>query len=78
MHGRLFPAQGSHNRVQLERRQERECWSCRKFRHLACNCRTKKGKKEKKEKSQNRYEILAVRIMQCRLRGEVKVRWQEK
>jgi len=49
-------------RAQLERRRERECWSCRKFGHLVHNYRTrKKEKKEKREKPQNRYEMLATR-----------------
>jgi len=65
-------------RAQLERRQKRECWSCRKFRHLVYNCRTKKGEKKKKEKSQNRYEMLVARVMQCRVKDKVEVRQQEK
>jgi len=51
-------------RAQLERRRERECWSCRKFKYLAYNCRTRKEEeKKKREKPQNRYEILATRVM---------------
>ena len=38
----------------------------------------KKGEKEKKEKSQNRYKMLVTRVMQCRVRGKVEVRQQEK
>ena len=49
-------------RVQLEERRERECWSCRKFRYLAHNYRTRKERERKKrEKPQNRYEMLATR-----------------
>jgi len=59
-------------KVQLE---EREYWSCRKFRHLVHNYRTKKEKeKKKKEKPQNKYRILATRIMQCKVKGKVEVK----
>ena len=62
-------------RVQLEERRERECWSYRKFGYLAYNCRTKKKEEKKKgEKPQNRYEMLATRVMQCGVRDEVEVR----
>jgi len=62
-------------RAQLEGRRERECWNCRKFGHLACNCRTKKEKeKEKREKPQNRYEMLMARVIQYGVRDEVEVR----
>ena len=66
-------------RAQLEGRRERECWSYRKFRHLVYNYRTKKEeKKEKREKPQNKYEMLATRVMQYRVRDEIKVRWQKR
>jgi len=28
-------------RAELEERDEKKCWSCEKFGHLACNCRNK-------------------------------------
>jgi len=65
-------------RAQLKGRREREYWSCRKFVYLAHNCRTKKEEKEKREKPQNRYEMLVTRVMQCGVRNEVEVRWQER
>ena len=66
-------------RAQLEERRERECWSYRKFRYLAHNCKTKKEeRKEKEEKPQNRYEILVTRVMQCEVRNEVEMRHQER
>jgi len=49
-------------RAKLEGRQERECWKCRGFRHRAQHCR-----KEEKEKGkltpQNKFEILASRVI---------------
>jgi len=36
-------------RAQLEERKERECWSCKKFGHLAHNCRNRN--EEEKGKS---------------------------
>ena len=59
-------------KVQLE---EREYCSCRKFRHLVHNYRTKKEKeKKKKEKPQNKYGMLATRMMQCKIRDKVEVK----
>ena len=52
-------------RVQLEKIQERECWNCKKFGHLACNCKIKKeGEKEKKEQpQQSKFEVLASKVI---------------
>jgi len=52
-------------RVELEGRKGKLCRSCRGFGHLAQNCR--KGKKEEKgvATSQNKFEILSSRVMQC-------------
>ena len=51
-------------RAKLEERWERECWKCRGFRHWAQHYR-----KEKKEKGklvpQNKFEVLASRVMKC-------------
>jgi len=51
-------------RAKLKGRQERECWKCRGFGHQAQHCR--KGE-EKKGKLilQNKFEILASRVMRC-------------
>jgi len=62
-------------KVQLEEKREKEYWSCRKFRHLVHNYRTKKEKKKKKkEKPQNKYGMLATRMMQCKIRDKVEVK----
>ena len=52
------------------------CWGCRRFRHLVCNCRNMKEAKEKLV-SQNRFEVIASRVMQYRVREEAKVSRQE-
>jgi len=53
------------------------CWGYRKFRYLVCNCRNKKEEKKGKPIPQNRFEVIASRVRQCGVRGEVKVRKQK-
>jgi len=51
-------------RAKLEGRRKRECWKCRGFGHRAQYCR--KEKKEKgKSTPQNKFEMLASRVMRC-------------
>ena len=64
-------------RAEIEGREGRVYWRCKKFRHLACNCRNKKGKEKEKSIPQNKFEVIASRVMKCRVREEVKVRRQE-
>jgi len=64
-------------RAELEGRRGRICWCCRKFGHLAHNCRNKGEEKKGKPISQNRFEVIASRVMQCGVKGEVKARKQE-
>ena len=64
-------------RVELEGRRERICRYCKRFRHLAHNCRSKKEKIKEKPIPQNKFEVIASRVMQYRVREEVKVRRQE-
>jgi len=59
-------------RAKLKGKQERECWKCRGFRHQAQHCRNKEKEKGKLT-SQNKFEILASRVMRC----GVKLRRQE-
>jgi len=35
-------------RAELEEKEKRKCFSCRKFRYLACNCRNSIGEEERK------------------------------
>ena len=64
-------------RGKIERREGRVCWGYRKFGHLACNCRNKKKEEKGKPIPQNRFEVIASRVMQCGVGEEVKVRKQE-
>jgi len=52
-------------RVELERRKEKLCRSCKGFRHLAQNCRNRKGGEKGAEMPQNKFEVLKSRVMQC-------------
>jgi len=52
-------------RAELEGRKGKLCQYCKKFRHLACNCRNKKKGGKEVTTSQNKFEILSSRVMQC-------------
>ena len=52
-------------RAELEGRKGKLCRCCKKFRHLAQNCRNKKEKEKGATMSQNKFEILSSRVMQC-------------
>ena len=64
-------------RAELEERKERMCWYCRKFGHLAHNCRNKRGETKGKPILQNKFEMIASKVIQYRVREKVKVRRQE-
>jgi len=51
-------------RAKLEGKRERECWKCRGFRHQAQHCR-KEEKEKRKLTPQNKFEILASRVIRC-------------
>jgi len=61
-------------RAEIKGRKGRVCWRCRKFGHLAYNCRNEKEKEKGKPIPQNRFEVIVSRVMQCGVKGEVKVR----
>jgi len=63
-------------KAKLEEKKERECWNCKGFRHLARNCRNKKGKEKRGTISQNKFEVLSSRVMQCNMKEKV-IRKQE-
>jgi len=48
-------------RSELEGREDRKCWGCEQFGHLAKNCRNKGRRVEEKKKSTNRFETLTSR-----------------
>ena len=64
-------------RAELEGEKRRNCWSCKKFGYLACNCRNKRGEMKGKPIPQNKFEIIVSRVIQCGVEGKVKVRRQE-
>ena len=52
-------------RVELEGRKRKLCRSCKRFRHLAQNCRNKRKEGKGAEVPQNKFEILKSQVMQC-------------
>ena len=64
-------------RAKLEGERKRMYQCCKKFRYLAHNCRNKKKEVKGKQISQNKFEVIVSRVMQYRVREEVKVERQE-
>ena len=64
-------------RAEIEERERRICYKYKKFRHLAYNCRNKKKETKGKLIPQNKFEVIASRVMQCGVKEEVKVRRQK-
>ena len=52
-------------RAELEERKGKLCQSCKKFGHLARNCRNRRGEEKGTVAPQNKFEILSSRVMQC-------------
>jgi len=50
-------------REELEGRKEKLCRNCKGFRHLACNCRSRKEKKKGTIVSQNKFKVLKSKVM---------------
>ena len=63
-------------RAEIEKRKGRVCWRCRKFGHLARNCRNIRKTKGKLV-PQNRFEVIVSRVMQYGMREEAKIRGQK-
>ena len=63
-------------RAEIEEREERVCWGCRRFGYLAYNYRNTKEAKGKPV-LRNRFKMTVSRVIQCRVREEAKVRRQE-
>ena len=60
-------------KAKIEGRERRVYWGCRRFGHLARNCRNMKEAKGKLV-PQNRFEVIISRVMQCGARKQAKVR----
>jgi len=52
-------------RVELEERKKKLCRYCKKFGHLARNCRNRRGEEKGTVVPQNKFEVLSSRVMQC-------------
>ena len=64
-------------KAELEGRRKRICWCCKRFRYLARNCRNKNKEEKGKSILQNRFEVIASRVMQCGVKEKVEIRKQE-
>jgi len=52
-------------RTELEGRRGKMCFECKKFGHLAHNCRNKREKEKRMLIPQNRFKVLSSRVMRC-------------
>jgi len=55
-------------RAELEGRRGKLCQCCKKFGHLAQNCRNKRREEEGTVVPQNKFEELKSRVIQCRVK----------
>jgi len=58
-------------RAELEGRKGKLCQCCKKFGHLAQNCRNKRGEEKGTIIPQNKFEVLRSRVIQCGIEERV-------
>jgi len=58
-------------RAELEERKGKLCRCCKKFGHLAQNCRNKREEEKGTIVPQNKFEVLRSRVMQCGIEERV-------
>jgi len=51
-------------REELEEKRGKLCWYCKRFGHLAHNCRSKREGEKKEATPLNKFEVLSSRVMQ--------------
>jgi len=49
--------------IEIEGREGRVYWGCKRFRHLAHNCRNKRVEEKGKLILQNKFEVIASKVM---------------
>jgi len=64
-------------RAEIEGREGRMYWGYKRFRYLVYNYRNKNIEEKRKSISQNKFEVIVSRVIQCGVREEIKVRRQE-
>jgi len=50
-------------RIKIEEREKRVYWEYKRFRYLACNYRNRKKEMKGKLTSQNKFEVIANRVI---------------
>jgi len=58
-------------RAELEGRKGKLCQCCKRFRHLARNCKNRREEEKETVVPQNKFEVLSSRVMQCGIEERV-------